>query len=303
MTNKGDIKIFEDKKVRSVWDDETEEWYFAVVDVVEALTSSANPTDYLKKMRKRDPELATYIGTNCPQVAMLTNTGKMRKTLAGTPEHIFRLIQSIPSPKAEPFKIWMAQVAAERLDQMMDPELSIDQAIHDYQRLGYSENWINQRIKSIEVRKQLTDEWKRTGVQEGKEYATLTDIITQAWSGRTTKQYKHLKGLKKENLRDNMTNVELLLNALAEASATEISKQEDPQGLKQQEKVAKRGGIVAKAARTNLEEQLGRSVVTSMNAKEYFIGNEKESEDNKENRDNHSPIKPHRHDDNKINEK
>ena len=296
MTNKGDIKIFEDKKVRSVWDDETEEWYFAVVDVVEALTESINPTDYIKKLKKRDPELAKGWGQIVTPLSIPTAGGRQRVNCAKM-EGVFRLIQSIPSPKAEPFKIWMAQVAAERLDQMMDPELSIDQAIHDYQRLGYSENWINQRIKSIEVRKQLTDEWKRTGVQEGKEYATLTDIITQAWSGRTTKQYKHLKGLKKENLSDNMTNVELLLNALAEASATEISKQEDPQGLKQQEKVAKRGGNVAKAARTNLEEQLGRSVVTSMNAKEYFIGNEKESEDNKENRDNHSPIKPHRQDD------
>lgn len=277
MTKIGDIKLFEEKQVRSVWDDETEEWYFAVVDVVEVLTDSKNPNDYLKKMRKRDPELDSYMGTNCPLIAMLTKTGKKRRTLAGTPEHIFRIIQSIPSKKAEPFKIWMAQVAAERLDQMLDPELSIDQAIRDYQRLGYSENWINQRIKSIEVRKQLTDEWKRTGVQEGKEYALLTDIITKTWSGRTTKQYKHLKGLKKENLRDNMTNVELLLNALAEASATEISKQEDPRGLKQQEKVAKRGGNVAKAARTSLEGQLGRSVVTSLNAKDYLDGIEDKS--------------------------
>lgn len=277
MTKIGDIKLFEEKQVRSVWDDQTEEWYFAVVDVVEVLTDSKNPNDYLKKMRKRDPELDSYMGTNCPLIAMFTKTGKKRRTLAGTPEHIFRIIQSIPSKKAEPFKIWMAQVAAERLDQMLDPELSIDQAIRDYQRLGYSENWINQRIKSIEVRKQLTDEWKRTGVQEGKEYALLTDIITKTWSGRTTKQYKHLKGLKKENLRDNMTNVELLLNALAEASATEISKQEDPRGLKQQEKVAKRGGNVAKAARTSLEGQLGRSVVTSLNAKDYLDGIEDKS--------------------------
>ena len=299
MTNKGDIKIFEDKKVRTSWDAENEEWYFSAVDVCNVLadSTSTDPGAYWRKLKQRLKKEGSEVVTNCHGLKLCAADNKLRMTDCFATADTFRLIQSIPSPKAEPFKIWMALVAAERLDQMMDPELSIDQAIHDYQRLGYSENWINQRIKSIEVRKQLTDEWKRTGVQEGKEYATLTDIITQAWSGRTTKQYKHLKGLKKENLRDNMTNVELLLNALAEASATEISKQEDPQGLKQQEKVAKRGGNVAKAARTNLEEQLGRSVVTSMNAKEYFIGNEKESEDNKENRDNHSPIKPQRQDD------
>lgn len=273
------LQLFEDKKIRSYWDPEQEEWYFSVVDVVEVLTDSANPTDYLKKMRKRDLELATYIGTNCPQVAMLTETGKKRKTLAGSPEHLFRIIQSIPSPKAEPFKVWMAQVAAERLDQMADPELSIDQAIHDYQRLGYSENWINQRLKSIEVRKQLTDEWKRTGVQEGLQYASLTDIITKTWSGRSTKEYKHLKGLKKENLRDNMSNVELLLTALAEASATEISKQEDPQGFSEQKGVAKRGGNVAKAARTQLEHQLGHTIVTPLNAKDYLNSIEGKTDD------------------------
>ena len=271
MTKKQALQIFEEKKVRTVWDDETEEWYFSVVDVVEVLTDSVNPTDYLKKMRKRDLELGTFLGTNCPQVAMMTESGVKRKTLAGTIEQIFRIIQSIPSPKAEPFKQWMAQVAAQRLDQMQDPEKSIDQAMRDYMRLGYSESWINQRLKSIEVRKQLTDEWKRTGVRD-TQYASLTDIITKAWSGNTTKEYKRLKGLKKENLRDNMTNVELLLNALAEASATEISKQEDPDGFVEQTRIAHRGGSVAKTARTQLEKQLGRTVVSPLNAKEYLKG-------------------------------
>ena len=269
MSRKEALKIFDNNNVRVVWDDEQQEWYFCVVDVIEVLTDSINPTDYLKKMRKRDPELNVYMGTNCPQVLMTTSTGKRRKTLAANSEQLFRIIQSIPSSKAEPFKQWMALVAAERLDQMQDPELSIDQAVADYQRLGYSESWINQRLKSIEVRKLLTDEWKRGGVQ-GQQYASLTDIITAAWSGRTTKQYKHLKGLHKENLRDNMTNVELLLNSLAEASATEISKKENPQGYGQNADVAKRGGNVAKAARNQLESQLGHSVVTSLNAKDYF---------------------------------
>ena len=269
MGKKEALKIFEDKNVRVIWDDEKEEWFFSVVDVVEVLTDSVNPTDYLKKMRKREPELNIYLGTNCPLILMTTQTGKRRKTLAANPEQLFRIIQSIPSPKAEPFKRWMAQVAAERLDQIQDPELSIEQAVADYRRLGYSEDWINQRLKSIEVRKLLTDEWKRGGVQ-GQQYASLTDIITAAWSGRTTKQYKHLKGLHKENLRDNMTNVELLLNSLAEASATEISKQENPKGYGQNADVARRGGHVAKAARNQLEAQLGHSVVTSLNAKDYF---------------------------------
>lgn len=269
MSKKEVLKIFDNNNVRVVWDDEQQEWYFCVVDVVEVLTDSVNPTDYLKKMRKRDPELNTYIGTNCPQVLMTTQTGKRRKTLAANPEQLFRIIQSIPSSKAEPFKQWMAQVAADRLDKMQDPELSIEQAVADYRRLGYSEDWINQRLKSIEVRKLLTDEWMRGGVHD-QQYASLTDIITAAWSGRTTKQYKHLKGLHKENLRDNMTNLELLLNSLAEASATEISKQENPKGYGQNADVARRGGHVAKAARNQLEAQLGHSVVTSLNAKDYF---------------------------------
>lgn len=197
MIKKTSIRIFEEKKVRSVWNDDEEKWYFSVLDVVEVLTDSANPTDYFKKMRKRDPELAEYVGTNCPHIEMMTPTGKKRKTIAGDTVAIFRIIQSIPSPKAEPFKQWMAEVASNRVDQMQDPELSIEQAVMDYKRLGYSDNWINQRIKSIEVRKSLTDEWKRCGVEEGMQFATLTDIITKTWSGKTTKDTSNTKGLKK----------------------------------------------------------------------------------------------------------
>ncbi len=274
MTQRQALKLFEDRKVRTVWDDQTEEWYFSVVDVIAVLTDSVNPTDYLKKMRKRDEQLGLFIGTNCPQVTMMTETGKRRKTLAADTQQLLRIIQSIPSPKAEPFKLWMAHVAKERIDQLQDPELSINQALHDYQRLGYSENWINQRLKSIEVRKQLTDEWKRGGIEQ-LEYASLTDIITQTWSGRTTRQYKNLKGLHKESLRDNMTNVELALNTLAEASATEISKEQNPQGFQENARVAQRGGSVAAAAREQLEKQLGRTVITSEKASDYLPSAEK----------------------------
>ena len=276
MSQKEALQLFEQRKVRVVWDDEKETWYFAVVDVVEVLTDSVNPTDYFKKMRKRDPQLAEFVGTNCPQIQMTTSGGKKRKTLAGDMKAIFRIIQSIPSPKAEPFKQWMAQVANQRIDQMQDPELSIDQAIIDYKRLGYSDAWINQRIKSIEVCKELTDEWKRTGVKEGLEYASLTDIITREWSGFTTKQYKHFKGLKKENLRDNMTNLEIAFNILAEASATELSKQRDPRGFRQQAQVAKDGGSVAKAARNQLESQLGHSVISPAKASDYLLPDNEE---------------------------
>ena len=224
MTKKEIIKLFDEKKVRTVWDDEEEKWHFSIVDVVEILTDSKDPKQYLKKMRKRDPQLDFNWGTICTMVEMKGADGKKRKQMAADQQGLFRLIQSIPSPKAEPFKQWMAQVASTRLDQLQDPELSIDQAVADYRRLGYSEAWINRRIKSIEVRKELTDEWKRTGVKEGLEYASLTDIITREWSGMTTKQYKQHKGLKKESLRDNMTNLEMAFNILAEASATELSK-------------------------------------------------------------------------------
>ena len=268
------IKLFEQAKIRTVWDEDQEKWFFSVVDVVEVLTDSANPTDYLKKMRKRDPELGEFLGTNCPQVQMTTVTGKKRLTLAGDSEQILRVIQSIPSPKAEPFKRWMAKVAAERLNQLQDPELSIQQALRDYKRLGYSDNWINQRLKSIEIRKDLTDEWDQHGVQEGQEYATLTDIIYQAWSGKTARQYKKFKGLKKENLRDNMTNEELVLNMLAELSATSITRARDPKTLDENKRCAAEGGDVARVAREELEAKTGREVVSPLSAKRFFKGQE-----------------------------
>ena len=269
MVKKEALRLFEDRKVRTVWDDEQEKWYFSIIDVVGVLTDSVNPTDYFKKMRKRDPELHLFVGTNCPHVAMSSDSGVKRKTLVGDTKSVFRIIQSIPSPKAEPFKQWMSQAASDRIDQMQDPELSIDQAVSDYKRKGYSDAWINQRLKTIEIRKELTDEWRRTGVN-GTQYATLTDIITKEWSGKTTKEYKHFKGLKKESLRDNMTNVELALNALAEASTTEISKQKDPKGFKENTDVAKSGGSVAKAARMQLEKKLGRSTISSDKASDYL---------------------------------
>ena len=286
MTKKQAIQLFEKQKVRTIWDDEQEKWYFCVVDVVEVLTDSANPQTYWRVLKNRLKKEGNETVTNCNALKLRAADGKMRLTDVADTEQLFRLIQSIPSPKAEPFKRWMAQVAAERLDQLQAPELSIEQAVEDYRSLGYSESWINQRLKSIEVRKLLTDEWKRGGVQ-GQQYASLTDIITAAWSGRTTKQYKHLKGLHKENLRDNMTNVELLLNSLAEASATEISKKENPKGYSQNADVAKRGGHVAKAARNQLESQLGRSVVTSLNAKDYFKSLEQEEQKSIEQKADH----------------
>ena len=274
MTKREALQIFEEKKVRTVWDDVEEKWYFSIVDVCGVLTESKDALTarkYWNKLKQRLKEEGNETVTNCHQLKMKAADGKMRLTDVADTEQLFRLIQSIPSPKAEPFKQWMAQVASQRLDQMQDPEKSIDQAIVDYKRLGYSDAWINQRVKSIEVRKELTDEWKRTGVQEGMEYASLTDIITREWSGFTTKQYKHYKGLKKENLRDNMTNLEIALNILAEASATEISKQRDPKGFRQQAKVAKEGGSVAKAARNQLESKLGRSVITKDKASDYLL--------------------------------
>lgn len=277
MTKNNQIQIFNDRKVRTVWDSETEEWYFSVVDVVGVLTDSTNPTDYLKKMRKREPELREYMGTNCPQILMTGESGRTRKTLAASPTVLFRIIQSIPSPKAEPFKQWMAQVAATRLDQMQDPELSIEQAVSDYRRLGYSDEWINQRLRGIETRKQLTDEWKRGGVKDWQ-YASLTDIITQQWSGMTTREYKGFKGLHKEGLRDNMTNVELALNMLAEASTTELSKQRNPRTYSQHANTARSGGNVAKAAREELESRLGHSVISATKATDYLSGDEPKKE-------------------------
>ena len=264
------IKLFEERKVRTIWDDTHEKWYFSIIDVVAILTDSSNPQTYWRVLKKRLKEEGNETVTNCNALKLKAADGKMRLTDVADTEQLFRLIQSIPSPKAEPFKQWMAEVASTRIDQLQDPELSIEQAIADYRRLGYSEAWINQRIKSIEVRKELTDEWKRTGVKEGIEYATLTDIITQQWSGFTTKEYKQYKGLKKENLRDNMTNLEMAFNILAEASTTELSKQRDPQGMEEQKKVAKAGGSVAKVARKQLETQLGRSIISPTKAKDYL---------------------------------
>ena len=272
------IKLFEEKKVRTIWDDVQEKWYFSVVDVIAILTDSATPRNYWKVLKNRLKKEGNESVTNCNQLKLLSSDGKRYLTDVSDQEQLFRIIQSIPSPKAEPFKQWMAMVAAQRLDQMQDPELSIEQAILDYKRLGYSDAWINQRIKSIEVRKELTDEWQRTGVNMGMEYASLTDIITKEWSGMTTKQYKHLKGLKKENLRDNMTNLEIALNTLAEASATELSKQRNPKGFRQQTHVAKDGGSVAKVARKQLERQLGRTIISSEKASDYILPIESKKE-------------------------
>lgn len=266
MTPQNKIQLFEQKKVRTVWDEEQEKWFFSVADVVEVLTDSVNPTDYIKKMKKRDSMLAQGWGQIVTPLSVQTAGGKQKLNCADT-QGIFRLIQSIPSPMAEPFKQWMARVASERLDQMQDPELSIEQAMTDYKRLGYSDNWINQRLKSIEIRKDLTDEWKRLGLEEGVQFATLTDIITQTWSGHTTKEYKRLKNLKKENLRDNMTNQELVLNMLAELSTKGISSTTNPQTMEEHKNVARRGGGVAKKARLQLEKEMGQKVVTSRNAK------------------------------------
>ncbi|MFR9502555.1 MAG: BRO family protein [Rikenellaceae bacterium] len=270
MTQKNKIQIFEERKVRTLWDDQQEKWYFSVIDVVAVLTDSNDyqaARKYWKVLKGRLLAEGNETVTNCYQLKMRAADGKMRLTDVADTEQLFRLIQSIPSPKAEPFKQWMASVASERLDQMQDPELSIDQAMADYKRLGYSDNWINQRLKTIEVRKELTDEWRERGVEEGQQFATLTDIITRGWSGLSTKQYKAHKGLKKENLRDNMTNVELALNMLAEASTKEISQSVKPQNFAQNRAVAAQGGKVAGAARKELERSTGKSAISPLNAK------------------------------------
>lgn len=263
---KDKIQLFEEKQVRSVWDDEKEQWYFAIVDVVAALTDSANPTDYLKKMRKRDPDLGIYLGTNCPQVAMRTASGKKRKTLAGTLQDIFRLIQSIPSPKAEPFKRWLAKVGAERIDEEIDPQKAIDRAVETYRAKGYPEPWIKARIQGIHARNELTDEWKAHGVQNDQ-YAVLTNIIHRGTFGISVKEHKHLKGLKKENLRDNMTTVEAALTTLAEVSTTEITRSRNPKILNDNKAVAREGSGIAKRARLDIERRTGRKVVSAENAK------------------------------------
>ena len=266
MVKQNAIKVFEEKKVRTVWDSDKEEWYFSIVDVVAVLTDSANPRNYWKVLKHRLVTEGNESVTNCNQLKMPSSDGKYYKTDVATTEQLFRLIQSIPSPKAEPFKLWMAQVVKERLDQMQDPELSIQQAIMDYKRMGYSDNWINQRLKSIEIRKDLTDEWKQEGVQ----FATLTDIIYETWVGKIAKEYKQFKGLKKENLRDNMTNTELVLNMLAELSTKRISEVRNPESFEEHMNVAHQGGSVARNARMELEARIGEDVVTPLNAKDML---------------------------------
>ncbi len=270
MTQHNKIQLFEEKKVRAIWDDEAEKWYFSIVDVVAVLTESPNPRNYWKVLKHRLIKEGNESVTNCNQLKMLSSDGKKYKTDVADTEQLFRLIQSIPSPKAEPFKQWMAQVAAQRLDQLQDPELSIEQAMMDYKRLGYSDAWINQRLKSIEIRKDLTDEWKRRGLQEGVQFATLTDIIYSTWSGMTAKEYKQFKGLKKENLRDNMTNRELVLNMLAELSTKDISESQNPETFGEHMDVARQGGEIARHARMELEAKTGKPVVTSLNAKQVL---------------------------------
>lgn len=270
MVNKNSIKIFGGNKIRAIWNDEQEKWYFSVVDVVAVLTESPNPQTYWRVLKKRLKDEGNETVTNCNGLKMPAADGKMRLTDVADTEQLLRVIQSVPSPKAEPFKMWLAKVGTARLDQMQDPELSIQQAMIDYKRLGYSDNWINQRLKSIEIRKDLTDQWKLHNVEEGVQYATLTDIIYQSWAGRTSKEYKKLKGLKKENLRDNMTNEELVLNMLAELSATSITKAKNPQTLDENKTCAKEGGDVARVAREQLESKTGQSVVSPLSAKRFF---------------------------------
>lgn len=286
MTRREISKLFEDRKIRTVWDDKEEKWYFSIVDVVAALTDSENPQTYWRVLKNRLKKEGNETVTNCNALKLRAADGKMRLTDVADTEQLFRLIQSIPSPKAEPFKQWMAHVAAERIDQLQDPELSIQQAMMDYKRLGYSDNWINQRLKSIEIRKDLTDQWKLHNVEEGVQYATLTDIIYQQWAGKTAKEYKQFKGLKKENLRDNMTNEELVLNMLAELSATSITKSKNPQTLEDNMQCAADGGDVARVAREQLEKKTGRNVVSPLSAKKFFeLQNptKKQSENEKEN--------------------
>ena len=279
MTKFNQIKLFEEKKVRAVYDDVEEKWYFSIVDVCGVLTESKDPLTarkYWNKLKQRLKEEGNETVTNCHQLKLQAADGKMRKTDVADTEQLFRLIQSIPSPKAEPFRQWMAQVAAQRLDQMQDPELGIQQALADYKRLGYSDNWINQRLKSIEIRKDLTDEWKRRGLEEGVQFATLTDIIYHTWAGMTAREYKKFKGLKKENLRDNMTNRELVMNMLAELSTKEISESQNPETFGDHIDVARQGGEIARNARMELEAKTGKPVVSPLNAKDGLLLNKKE---------------------------
>ena len=266
MDEKNAIRIFEDKKIRTTWDEEQEEWYFSVQDVVAVLAESSDPKQYIKKMRARDPELSANWGTICTLVQMSAADGKMRKIQAADTEGLLRIIQSIPSPKAEPFKRWLAKVGRERIEETIDPEQAIDRALETYQKKGYDTDWIHQRLLSIRVRNELTAEWQERGVQQGKEYAILTDEITKAWSGMSTRQYKKLKGLKKENLRDNMSTMEIVLNMLAEATTTELSKAHQPEGFSESQTIARRGGSYAGQVRQDIEKDTGRPVITSQNA-------------------------------------
>ncbi len=261
-----EIKLYENKKIRSVWDEEKEEWYFSVVDVVRVLTESENPQVYWRVLKKRLKEEGNETVTNCNALKMKATDGKMRLTDIADMQGIFRIIQSIPSPKADPFKLWLAEVGKDRIDEIIDPELTIDRALETYFKKGYTREWINQRLQAIQVRKELTDAWDNHGIQKGIEYAILTDEITKAWSGMTTRGYKNLKGLKKENLRDNMTTLEIVLNMLAEATTTELTKTTNPQGLEENKKVAKEGGSVAGNARREIEQKIGKPVITSKNA-------------------------------------
>lgn len=266
MDENNSIQLFEDRKIRTAWDEEKEEWYFSVQDVVAVLSESTDPKQYIKKMRARDPQLSANWGTICTPVQMLAADGKQRKVQAANTEGILRIIQSIPSPKAEPFRLWLAAVGRERIEETIDPEQAIDRALETYLKKGYSEDWIHQRILSIRVRNELTAEWQARGVEKGREYAILTDEITKAWSGMTTRQYKNLKGLKKENLRDNMSTLEIVLNMLAETTTTELSKAHQPEGFEESRIVARRGGKVAGDARRAIEADTGRPAVTAENA-------------------------------------
>jgi BRO family, N-terminal domain len=282
MTKENAIKLFNDKQIRTHWEDEKEKWYFSIVDVVGALSESIDPQSYWRKLKQRLKEEGNETVTNCHGLKMKAADGKMRLTDVADTEQLFRIIQSVPSPKAEPFKIWLARVGSERIDEIEDPEIGIERLMETYLRKGYSKEWINQRLKSIEVRKELTDEWEKRGVQKGQEYAILTDDITKAWSGYSTKQYKNLKDLKKENLRDHMTNLELVLNMLAEATTSEISKEKHPKSFEDSKKIAIQGGTIAGNTRREIEEKTGKKVVTSQNAKQLDKGKNENKQIDKE---------------------
>lgn len=285
MTQKQAIQLFEERKVRTLWDDEAGKWYVSVVDVVGVLTDSADPNNYWKVLKSRLKKEGNETVTNCNRLKMLAADGKMRLTDVADTEQLFRLIQSIPSPKSEPFKLWLASLGRERLEEIDDPEIGIDRMLEYYHRKGYSENWINQRLKSIEVRKELTDEWERRGIKKGQEFATLTDIITLGWSGMTTRQYKQFKGLKTESLRDNMTNLELVLNMLAEATTTEISKERKPRTVAANRTVAAQGGRIAGNTRREIEAQTGKKIVSRLNAKQALAAKESEQIEGEKDKD------------------